>query len=120
MGNGNTKTLNSIGLILLFLGVCGTIAVVFYSRKPPRGDLSNSPASESNGSWTDSTLPPEDLKNSSRDVEIVWGKVGVLISTSVYEWKHLSLVEQIIILCGFISCVAGLICLIVAGRSTDD
>ncbi len=116
---GEKRRFISIGLAFLLLGVSSITAVVSCSQRHPAGGLADSQTSESNDGWRDSTLPPQDLKTSSREVEIVWGKVGVLLTTSVYEWKHLSLVEQIIVLCGSISCTAGLICLIVAGRRID-
>ena len=77
---------NAIGVTVLLLGlICAT--VVFWGGRDRSARQTDDPGSyNAESGWTDDTLPPEDTKGSSRDLEQNFGKVGALI---VNGWRQL-------------------------------
>jgi hypothetical protein len=77
---------NAIGVTVLLLGlICAT--VVYWGERDRSARRADDPGSyNAESGWTDDTLPPEDTKGSSRDLEQNFGKVGALI---VNGWRQL-------------------------------
>jgi hypothetical protein len=74
----------TLGVAILVLGLV-TASVVYLSgeKHSASGPLKESTPDQTS-SWKDGTLAPEDLKGSSRTIEMNYGKVAVLI----LEWQH--------------------------------
>ena len=67
--------LNAVGAVMLLTGVISAGAAVLLQRQHTAGKPGSSFAA--NG-WKDDTLAPEDSKSSSRQSEMLYGKVGSL------------------------------------------
>jgi len=74
----HTATLNTVGVIVLFVGICS--AALVY-----RLDQKSAPTSITNGDWKDSTLSLTDSKTSTRNIELYGGKVEVLM-VKLQDW----------------------------------
>jgi len=66
------------------------------------------------GGWKDSTLSSEDLKGSSRSIEMNYGKVAVLLVNWLHWWEQLKPHESLAIIIATISILTALSCFIVA------
>lgn len=81
--------LNLLGIAVLLLGVCSACLVYWTGEdRSPRQSKSQGTSDMGNG-WKDSTLSPEDSKGSSRDIEMLYGKLGVLLTTSWHRCQEL-------------------------------
>jgi hypothetical protein len=77
---------NAIGAVVLLLGLsCATI-VYFRGRDHSARQADDPGTYNAESGWTDDTLPLEDTKGSSRDLELNFGRVGALI---VNGWRQL-------------------------------
>ena len=74
-------TLYAIGVLVLVLG--SAIAAIVYWT----GQSRSVPQSNAAGDWRDSTLSTQDSKVSSRDVELYYGKIGMLV-VKFQDWFH--------------------------------
>jgi hypothetical protein len=68
--------------------------------------------------WQDSTLSPDDAKGSSRDLELLYGKVGALVISFWNRceefFRHPATGEIVI---GLISVVLAFLCFLMANRA---
>jgi hypothetical protein len=77
---------NALGVLVLFLGLGGA-GLIYYgsaqrrSAAPSTGQ--GTPAAE--GGWQDGTLSLPDSKKSSRDLELYYGKAGML-AVRLRDW----------------------------------
>ena len=72
--------LNAIGVMALVVGL--PIAAIIYGS----GQSDSAPQSNAAGDWQDSTLSTQDSKVSSRDVEMYYGKIGMLV-VKLQDWS---------------------------------
>jgi hypothetical protein len=80
------ELLQTLGVLVLVLGVV-IASIVFWSGQKRSANRSNKPESfVVDGGWKDSTLPSEDLKGSSRTIELNYGKVATLIVKWLHWW----------------------------------
>jgi hypothetical protein len=108
---------NAIGVAVLLLGlICATVAYWGgRDRSARQGDDRGTYNAESG--WTDGTLPPEDTKGSSRDLELNFGKVGALIINGWRQLEGLPLFESSAATIATASLLVALGCFFVAHRS---
>jgi hypothetical protein len=81
--------LNLFGIVVLLLGI-GSASLVYWTGedRSPRQSKSQGTSNVENG-WKDSTLSPEDSKGSSRGIEMLYGKLGVLLISSWHRCQEL-------------------------------
>ena len=110
------ELLKTIGVVILVLGI-GSASVVYWNGQNSSASQSNHRETlNSQGGWSDSTLAPEDMKGSSRTIEMNFGKVPVLILNWLHRWKQLKPSESLAITIGMISILTALGCFLIANR----
>ena len=106
--------LNRLGVIVLLLGL-GSAAAFYWAGQIRLAQRSNpQDGAEAAGGWKDSSLPSEDTKRFSRDVEINFGKVGVLVAECQVWWENLEPYTRLAIVTAMISGVTAIGCFLVA------
>jgi hypothetical protein len=99
----HAELLQTLGVLVLVLGVVSA-SIVFWSGQ--KGSTNRSNKQESSvvdGGWKDSTLSSEDLKGSSRTIEMNYGKAAVLIVKWLHWWEQLKPHESLAIIITTIS-----------------
>jgi hypothetical protein len=71
---------NAAGVIVLVLGL--PIAAIVYGA----GQSPSAPQPNAASDWRDGTLSTQDSKASSRDVELYYGKIGLLV-VKLQDWS---------------------------------
>jgi hypothetical protein len=102
-----------LGVVMLLTGVVSAGIAVWMEH-----DLSTkrSESSNADGGWKDDTLSPEDSKISSRQSEMLYGKVGALLAYCWRRCAELDSPEGFAIIFATISTLAALGCFVVANR----
>jgi flagellar basal body-associated protein FliL len=78
-------TLNTLGVVILILGL-GVAGIIYWTGHTRSTRQSNNQATSSlDGSWHDTTLSREDSKRANRDIEMYYGRVGML-SVRLQDW----------------------------------
>lgn len=112
------EAFNVIGVTVLLLGlICATIIYRGGERDRSAWQADDSGSSNAASGWTNDTLPPEDTKGSSRDLEQNFGKVGALIVNGWRQLEGLPPFESSAALIATASLLAALGCFLVAHRS---
>ena len=104
---------NIFGAVLLAMGIVSAGMVVWTEQ---HRFARRSETSSSDSGWKDETLSSEDSKTSTRQSEMLVGKVGALIA---YWWRRfadLASPEGIAMMFAMISVVAAFGCFVVADR----
>ena len=102
---------DTLGVIVLIAGI--STAGIVYWKGYAAGRVNNQAASAADGEWKDGTIPPEDSKIISRDIELYNGKVGVLM----WKWTEaLKRPETLAILMAAGSALVALGCFLAARR----
>ncbi len=101
------------GLVLV-AGYAGAVilAMAPQLRHVPKANVS------AEGGWQDTTLPPADTKIFSRDVEMNYGKIGVLVARGQVWWEDLDPAERWAILLAVLSSLVAAGCYL-AGRYVE-
>jgi hypothetical protein len=112
------NALNLLGIIVLVFGI-GSAAVLYWTgktRSPGQATNWETPTVE-NG-WKDSTLSPDDTKGSSRDLELLYGKVGTLVINFWHrgELFFTSPGSRAAVI-GLVSAVLAFLCFLMANRA---
>jgi hypothetical protein len=103
-------TLNTVGVIVLLVGIGSTIFVYRLGQN-------RSATSTTNSDWQDSSLSVTDSKTSTRDIELYGGKVEVLM----VKWlERLRRPESLAIIIATVSALIALGCFLVARRLSSD
>ena len=98
---------------MLVLGVVSASLVFWSGEKPPASSTDRESPVMGSG-WKDSTLAPEDLKGSSRNIEMNYGKVAVLIVSWLHWWQQLKPHELLAIMIAGIATLTSLGCFMAA------
>jgi len=104
---------NIFGAVLLAMGIVSAGMVVWTEQ---HRSTKRSETSSSDNGWKDETLSSEDSKTSTRQSEMLVGKVGALIA---YWWRRfadLASPEGIAMMFAMISVLAAFGCFVVADR----
>ena len=107
------ELLKTLGVLVLVLGVVSSSIVYWSGQRRSASQLKNQETSVAGG-WKDSTLSSEDLKGSSRSIEMNYGKVAVLLVNWLHWWEQLKPHESLAIIIATISILTALSCFIVA------
>ena len=102
---------NALGVLVLVLGT-GSAGLIYWhaqqsSATPPNGQA----ISTVEGGWQDGTLAPQDSKKSSRDLELYYGKAGML-TIRLRDW--LEQPETLAIIIATVSTLVAAGCFLVA------
>lgn len=109
--------LNAIGVTVLLLGLICVTVVYWGGRDRSARQADDQVTYSAEGGWTDDTLPPEDTKGSSRDLEQNFGKVGALIVNGWRQLEGLPPFESSAALIATASLLIALSCFFAAHRS---
>jgi hypothetical protein len=109
------ELLKTLGVVVLVLGVVSASIVYWSGQKRSASRSRNQVAAAVDGGWKDSTLPSEDLKGSSRTIEMNYGKVAVLMANWWHWWEQLEPHESLAFVIVTISTLTALSCFLVAG-----
>jgi hypothetical protein len=109
------ELLKTIGVAVLVLGVVSA-SLVFWSGEKHPASSTEGESLAMGGGWKDTTLPPEDLKGSSRNIEMNYGKVAVLIVSWLHWWQQLKPHEFLAIMIVGIATLTSLGCFMAAKR----
>ena len=108
------ELLQTLGVLVLVLGAVSA-SIVFWSGQKRSANRSNKQESSVvDGGWKDSTLSTEDLKGSSRTIEMNYGKVAVLLVSWLHWWEQLKPHELVAIIITTISTLTAITCFILA------
>jgi len=111
-----SELLKTLGVVVLVLGFVTSGAVYWNGQQHSASQPNSRPSSQAEGGWKDSTLSPEDLKGSSRTIEMNYGKTAVLVVSWFHWWEQLKPHESLAIIIATISIIAALSCFMVARR----
>src|ERR1700680_2783823 len=103
------ELLKTLGVAVLVLGVVSASIVYWSGQKRSSGQSNNQETSVVDGGWKDSTLSSEDLKGSSRSIEMNYGKVAVLLVNWLHSWEQLKPHESLAIIIGTISTLTSIL-----------
>jgi hypothetical protein len=103
------ELLKTLGVAVLVLGVVSA-SIVYWSGQKHSASQSNNRGTSVDGDWKDSTLSSEDLKGSSRTIEMNYGKVAVLMVSWLHWWEQLKPYESLAIIIATISTLTALGC----------
>jgi hypothetical protein len=104
---------NILGAVMLAMGIVSA-GMVVWTEQHRSASRSETPGSDSG--WKDNTLSSEDSKTSTRQSEMLVGKVGALIA---YWWRRsreLASPEGVAMTCAMISVLAAFGCFVLADR----
>lgn len=83
------ELLKTLGVAILVLGLAAASVVYLSGEKQSASSPLKESTPEQTSSWRDGTLSPEDLKGSSRTIQMNYGKVAVLILDWLHHWQEL-------------------------------
>ena len=107
------ELLKTLGVLVLVLGVVSS-SIVYWSGERRSASQSKNQETSVAGGWKDSTLSSEDLKGSSRTIEMNYGKVAVLLVSWLHWWEQLKPHEWVAIIITTISTLTAITCFILA------
>ena len=108
------ELLQTLGVLVLVLGAVSASIVFWSGQKRSANRSNNQGSSVMNGGWRDSTLSSDDLKGSSRTVEMNYGKVAVLIVNWLHWWEQLKPHESLAIIIATTSTLTAITCFVLA------
>jgi hypothetical protein len=111
---GRHSRFKTIGCVLILVGILS--AFIFWHQKNEEDRLARESRARIEPSWQDSPLDFANSKKARRDIEMTYGKIGVLFGTWYYGWRDLSLFDQGAIAVSAVSILMGIGFLIAARR----
>jgi hypothetical protein len=108
--------LKTIGVAVLVLGLIAASVIYWSGEKRAATSSQSRETPDLQGSWQDSTLLPEDLKGSSRMIEMNYGKASVLIVNLLHRWQALKPHQTLAILVATIAALIAMSCFLFAKR----
>jgi hypothetical protein len=111
---GRHSRFKTIGCVLITVGILS--AFIFWHQKNEEDRLTRESQTQIEPSWQDSPLDFANSKKARRDIEMTYGKIGVLFGTWYYGWRDLSLFDQVAITVSAVSILMGIGFLIAARR----
>jgi len=110
-------TLNALGLIVLLVGIGSACIVYWIGQNRHAGRSNRTGTSTAGGDWKDGTLSLEDSKIASRDIEMYYGKAGVL-TVRALNWLRRPKTQAILL--ATVSTLIAFGCFFVARRLFSD
>lgn len=84
-----SELFKTVGVAILVLGFIGASIIYWRGEKQSETSARDGQTADLERSWKDGSLSPEDLKGSSRPIEINFGKVAVLLVNWLHWWEEL-------------------------------
>ena len=106
--------LKTAGVAVLVLGFV-TASIVYLSGEN-RSVITSPQTTNLGGSWRDGTLSPDDLKGSSRAIEMNFGKVAVLLSNWLHRLEELKPHQLLAVAIAIVAVFLGTYCFLAARR----
>ena len=97
---------NTLGILIFLLGT-GSAGLIHWNARQSKVQKT----SAVQGTWQDGTLATQDSKKSSRDVEMYYGKAG-MVAVRLRDWFEQP--ESLAIILATISTLAALACFLLA------
>jgi hypothetical protein len=112
------NALNLLGIIVLVFGIGGAAVLYWTGKSRSPGQAMNRETPTVENGWKDSTLSPDDTKGSSRDLELLYGKVGALV-VSFWHRCELFLTSPTsgATVIGLVSAAVAFLCFLMANRA---
>jgi hypothetical protein len=107
------ELLKTLGVLVLVLGAASA-SIVYWSGQKRSASQSNNQGTSADSGWKDSTLSSEDLKGSSRTIEMNYGKVAVLMVSWLHWWEQFKSHESLAMVIATISTLTAITCFILA------
>jgi hypothetical protein len=112
------NALNLLGIIMLVFGIGGAAVLYWTGKNHSPGQSMNRETPTVENGWKDSTLSPDDTKGSSRDLGLLYGKVGALV---ISFWHRCELFftspASGATVIGLVSAALALLCFLMANRA---
>ena len=110
------ELLKTVGVAVLVLGFIAASILYWTGEKgfPPTSHEPETPELER--SWKDGTLSPEDLKGSSRTIEMNYGKVAVLLVNWMHRWGELKPHQLLAVVIATMAILIATCCFLIARR----
>jgi hypothetical protein len=114
------EVLKTVGVGVLVLGFIAASIIYWSGEKRSATTSHDREPSELAGSWKDGSLSPEDVKGSSRTIEMNYGKVAVLIVNWLHRWEELKPHQLLAIAIITIATLVAIFCFIIAKRLPQE
>jgi hypothetical protein len=108
------ELLKTVGVAVLVLGLMAASVIYWSGEKSSAIDAQRRPSPDLQGSWKDETLSPEDLKGSSRTIEMNFGKLSVFILNLLHRWQALKPHQSQAVVLATIATLIAAICFLIA------
>ena len=113
---GRAELLKTVGVAVLVLGFIAASILYWTGEKSFQAASHDSETPELEGSWKDGTLSPEDLKGSSRTIEMNYGKVAVLLVNWMHRWGELKPHQLLAVVIATMAILIATCCFLIARR----
>jgi hypothetical protein len=110
------ELLKTLGVAVLVLGFIAASILYWTGEKRLPAASHDSEMPELEHSWKDGTLSPEDLKGSSRTIEMNYGKVAVLLVNWMHRWGELKPHQLGAVIIATIATLIATCCFLIAKR----
>jgi hypothetical protein len=110
------ELLKTVGVAVLVLGFIAA-SILYWTGEKGFPATSHEPETpELERSWKDGTLSPEDLKGSSRTIEMNYGKVAVLLVNWMHRWGELKPHQLLAVFIATMATLIATCCFLIAKR----
>ena len=110
------ELLKTVGVAVLVLGFIAASILYWTGEKRFQATSHDSETPELERSWKDGTLSPEDLKGSSRTIEMNYGKVAVLLVNWMHRWGELKPHQLLAVIIATMAILIATCCFLIARR----
>lgn len=98
--------INRIGTVVLVVGLGAAVLIDWNGQVRSARQSSSQGNTNAAAGWQDTTLPAEDTKRFAHDVEMNYGKVGVLAAKGQIWWENLQPSDRWAIVIALLSILA--------------
>ena len=109
----------TIGVAALVLGFIGA-SIIYFGGEKLFATNSHQEIAPAESSWKDGTLAPDDLKGSSRTIEMNYGKIAVLLLNWLHRWDDLKPHQFLAIAIAAVATLIAIYCFLTAKRLLRD
>jgi hypothetical protein len=111
-----SELFKTVGVAILVLGFIGASIVYWSGEKHSETGSRDGPTSDLDRSWKDGSLSSEELKGSSRSIEMNFGKVAVLLVNWLHRWEALKPHQVLAAAIAAIAILLAMACFLIAKR----
>jgi hypothetical protein len=114
------ELLNTIGVAILVLGFIAGSIIFWKGENRSLSEAQEEGTQAQVSSWKDGTIAPEDLKGSSRNIEMNFGKIPVLLVNWLHWWEELKPHQLLAIVVPTVTTLVASSCFLAAKRLPPD